>query len=167
MFANIEYFPPAHPSMGQSTLSRGFFPALRGGFGAAAATLLWSLPAPAEPALPSRAVLLFVAGWCAPCQAELQQLPQITEAARPFRVLVVPVDRGRRVERMLESVPTAQRWRPEGATWTRVQADLLSQTAGLPYSVVLGADGEPCGSSRRGLDSRRVAELVAHCTASR
>ncbi|MCC2975564.1 thioredoxin family protein [Sphingomonas sp. PL-96] len=116
---------------------------------------------------PPQTVLLFVAGWCAPCQAELQQLPQITAAARPFRVLVVPLDKGRRVERMLESVPVAQRWRPEGAAWSQVQADLLSGTAGLPFSVALAADGRPCASSRRGLDPASVAQLVVRCISGR
>lgn len=116
---------------------------------------------------PSQTVLLFVAGWCAPCQAELQQLSQITAAARPFRVLVVPLDKGRRVERMLESVPAAQRWRPEGAAWSQVQDDLLSGTAGLPFSVALAADGRPCASSRRGLDAAGVTQLVARCTSGR
>ncbi|MBB3910204.1 TlpA family protein disulfide reductase [Sphingomonas desiccabilis] len=118
------------------------------------------------PAYPTRTVLLFVAGWCAPCRAELQQLPQITAAARPYRVLVVPVDSGRRVEQMLAGVPAVQRWRPQGEGWTRVQADLLSATAGLPYSVALGADGRPCASSRRGLDPARAADLVSRCEAS-
>jgi thiol-disulfide isomerase/thioredoxin len=112
-------------------------------------------------------VLLFVAGWCAPCRAELQQLPQITAAARPFRVLVVPLDKGRRVEQMLASVPAAQRWRPEGAAWSQVQVDLLSGTAGLPFSVALAADRRPCASSRRGLDPGSVTQLVARCTAGR
>ena len=133
-----------------------------------AATMLSDAPTTAQaPAYPAGTVLLFVAGWCAPCQAELQQLPQISAAARPFRVLVVPVDRGRRVERMLASVPVAQRWRPDGAAWARMQTDLLSGTAGLPYSVAIATDGRPCAATRRGLDKASAAELVARCTRER
>ncbi|MFV0622421.1 TlpA family protein disulfide reductase [Sphingomonas sp. ac-8] len=169
MVANIEFPPRAYKSMGQTAVSIAFFRRLL----RRARTLLWPIvllagPAAAQtPAYPSETVLLFVAGWCAPCMAELQRLPEITSAARPYRVLVVPIDEGRRVERMLQLVPKDQRWRPSGTAWQQVQAGLLSGSAGLPYSVAIDGERRPCADSRRGLDAKRAAVLVAECRAIR
>lgn len=155
--------------MGQATVSTGF---LRQIF-RRAGTLLWpvlALTGPADaqsPAYPSETVLLFVAGWCAPCMAELQRLPEITRAAAPYRVLVVPIDEGRRVERMLQGVPAEQRWRPTALVAQRLRSDLLSASSGLPYSVALDADRHSCADSRLGLDARRAADLVTRCRTKR
>lgn len=135
------------------------------GFGGwVAALVLAAVPAGATaPAYPPRAILLFVASWCAPCHGEIAALPRLSEAAGPWRVLVVPVDRGRATAAMMAAVPVAQRWTPDAARMAAVRDDLFGGTAGLPFSVAIGGDGRPCGSHRGVLNPARVAALRAGC----
>ncbi len=113
--------------------------------------------------IPPRSILLFVASWCAPCHAELARLPAITRGAQPFRVLVVPFDDNPATLAMMEGVPAAQRWRPDGERRRRLVRELVSETSGLPFSVAMDNDGRACGSVRRGLDGPAAEALVARC----
>jgi thiol-disulfide isomerase/thioredoxin len=119
------------------------------------------------PDLPPRAILLFVANWCAPCHAEIARLDEIVVAARPFRVLVVSLDDDRGAARMLRGIDPDRRWRPDRTTLARVRGTLFADVSGLPYSVAVDADGRPCGDSRRGLDADRARALVRACFAPR
>ncbi|WP_242416605.1 TlpA family protein disulfide reductase [Sphingomonas panni] len=131
------------------------------GFGGwVAALVLAAVPAGAYP---PRAILLFVASWCAPCHGEIAALPRLNDAAGPWRVLVVPVDRGRATAAMMAGVPVAQRWVPDAVQMAAVRDDLFGGTAGLPFSVAIGGDGRPCGAHRGVLNAARVAALRAGC----
>lgn len=116
-----------------------------------------------EDRYPPETLLLFVASWCAPCHAELAQLPAIARGAQPYRVLVLPFDDKRASLAMLSQVPAAQRWIPGNADRRRMAAELFGDTSGLPFSVAIGADGRPCGTIRLGLDAARAEALVAGC----
>ncbi|WP_294324165.1 hypothetical protein [uncultured Sphingomonas sp.] len=135
------------------------------GFGGwAAALLLAAVPAGATPpAYPPRTILLFVASWCAPCHGEIAGLPRLREAAGSWRVLVVPIDRGRATAAMMAGVPSAGRWVPDAVQLAAIREDLFGETAGLPFSVAIGGDGRPCGSHRGVLSAARVAALRAGC----
>lgn len=129
-----------------------------------AALLLAAVPAATTPvAYPPRTILLFVASWCAPCHGEIAGLPRLREAAGPWRVLVVPIDRGRATAAMMAGVPVADRWIPDAATMAAMRADLFGGTAGLPFSVAVGGDGRVCGAHRGVLNAARVAVLRAGC----
>ncbi|KQM28006.1 hypothetical protein ASE57_06720 [Sphingomonas sp. Leaf11] len=135
------------------------------GFGGwAVALMLAAMPAgAATPAYPPRAILLFVASWCAPCHGEIAGLPALRDAAGPWRMLVVPVDRGRATVAMMAGVPVAERWMPDAATMAVIREDVFGGTAGLPFSVAIGGDGRPCGAHRGVLSAARVAALRAGC----
>ena len=129
-----------------------------------AALTLAVVPAGATaPAYPPRAILLFVASWCAPCHGEIAALPRLNEAAGSWAVLVVPVDRGRATAAMMAGVPAAQRWVPDAARMAAMRDDLFGGTVGLPFSVAIGGDGRPCGAHRGVLNAARVAALQAGC----
>lgn len=129
-----------------------------------AGALLLTGAAPAEPArYPTRSILLFVASWCAPCHGELRQLPAIAGGAGAYRVLVVPVDRGRATDAMLRGVPIDQVWRPDVARMAEVRAELLAKTAGLPFSVAIGGDGRPCALHRGGMTAASARGMVEAC----
>lgn len=120
--------------------------------------------APAEPVrYPARSVLLFVASWCAPCHGELRQLPAIAAGAGAYRVLVVPIDRGRATDAMLRGVPAEQLWRPDAARMAEVRTELLAKTAGLPFSVAIGADGRPCALHRGGMTAVSARGMRTEC----
>lgn len=136
------------------------------GFGGGAAALLLAVaPAgAAAPVYPARTILLFVASWCAPCHGEIAALPRLNEAAGPWRVLVVPIDRGRATAAMLSGVPVAQRWVPDAVRMAAMREDLFAGTAGLPFSVAIREDGRPCGAHRGVLSAARVVALRAGCS---
>ncbi|MEN2747982.1 hypothetical protein [Sphingomonas sp. T9W2] len=129
-----------------------------------AGALLLTGATPADPArYPTRSILLFVASWCAPCHGELRQLPAITGGAGPYRVLVVPVDRGRATDAMLRAVPVEQVWRPDAARMAEVRGELLAKTAGLPFSVAIGGDGRPCAAHRGGMTAASARGMRLEC----
>ena len=120
--------------------------------------------APAEPVRsPARSILLFVASWCAPCHGELRQLPAIAAGAGAYRVLVVPIDRGRATDAMLRGVPAEQLWRPDAARMAEVRTELLAKTAGLPFSVAIGEDGRPCALHRGGMTAVSARGMRTEC----
>lgn len=126
--------------------------------------LLLTGAASAEPVrYPARTILLFVASWCAPCHGELRQLPAIAGGAGPYRVLVVPIDRGRATDAMLRAVPVEQVWRPDAARMAEVRTELLAKTAGLPFSVAIGGDGRPCALHRGGMTAVRARGMRTEC----
>lgn len=126
--------------------------------------LLLTGAAPVEPVrYPARSILLFVATWCAPCHGELRQLPSIAAGAGPYRVLVVPVDRGRATDAMLREVPVEQVWRPDAARMAAVRGELLARTPGLPFSVAIGGDGRPCTTHRGGMTAASARGMRTEC----
>ncbi|KQN91962.1 hypothetical protein ASE90_04190 [Sphingomonas sp. Leaf67] len=129
-----------------------------------AGALLLTGAAPAEPArYPPRSILLFVASWCAPCHGELRQLPAIAAGAGAYRVLVVPIDRGRVTDAMLRVVPAEQLWRPDMERLAELRGDLLAKTAGLPFSVAIGGDGRACAMHRGGMTAASAREMRVEC----
>lgn len=135
-----------------------------GGWAALALLACGAGPAVAAPMpYPPRTILLFVASWCAPCHGEIAQLPRLTEAARPYAVTVVPIDRGRATAAMLAGVPATQRWVPDAAALATIRDGLFGGTAGLPFSVAIGGDGRVCGEHRGVLTTARVTALRAGC----
>lgn len=112
---------------------------------------------------PPRTILLFVASWCAPCHGEIAQLPRLTDAADPYRVLVVPMDRGRTTVAMLRGVPTGQRWVPDPVALAAIRDELMRGTAGLPFSVAIDGNGRACGEHRGVLTPARVDAMRREC----
>ena len=115
---------------------------------------------------PSDTLLMFVASWCAPCRAELSRIDEVIAAARPLRVLVVPLDRGRRTDDMLRPVPPAMVWHPGNADRARLQEQFFRDNAGLPFAAIVNADGTTCATNRTPLDGKRVIAMAAACAAS-
>lgn len=116
-----------------------------------------------SPRYPPHTVLLFVAGWCAPCHAEIARLASIADGAQPFTVRVVVLDDTRRGREMVRDIPAAQRWQPAPPLLRSVQAELFADTSGLPYSVAVGADGRPCAHRSDGLNLAKARLLVQAC----
>ncbi|WP_084579199.1 TlpA family protein disulfide reductase [Sphingomonas azotifigens] len=126
--------------------------------------LLGSLAGAAEPPrYPPDSILLFVAAWCAPCQGELARLAEISRAARPFRVLVVPFDDGKGTRAMLDAVPVAQRLVVDRATQRRLVTEVERRSAGLPFSLAIDQEGQICAAQAALLDGAAAAALVSAC----
>lgn len=116
------------------------------------------LPPAATPIYPPRSLILFVAAWCAPCRAELRQVRAIAAAAAPVEVRVTPLDRSSATAAMLRDVPPARIWRSARAV------DAFAHDAGsLPFSVMTDADGRPCATHDRALDTTAVLAMRQRC----
>lgn len=127
--------------------------------------LLLAPPAAAQAdRYPPQSVLLFVASWCAPCHAELARLPSITQAAKPFRVLVVPFDDTQATRSMLEAAPAPQRWHPDRAMRRQLAKAVSVETSGLPFSMVTDRNGRACATARQGIDAAAATAMVARCS---
>lgn len=138
-------------------------------FSLVALTLPLTAQVPEGPSEPAKtrdraALLLFVAGWCVPCRAELAQIKAIRAAAAPYRVWIVPIDRRRSTSAMLAPVDPALIWQPDPAALGRLQDRLFAGNAGLPFTAALDGAGRACGSHRGGISPQLAARLVRGCT---
>ena len=112
----------------------------------------------AEPPYPPRALLLFVASWCAPCRAEIGRLDAIAASAEPLDVRVVPLDRTSATAAMLRGVPSARVWRSASA------ADAFVRDRGsLPFAIMTDAAGRACATYAYAVDSAAVTALRRRC----
>ena len=85
----------------------------------------------------------FWATWCPPCVEELPLLNAFhrTQAPRGWQVLGLAVDQPSAVRRFLEKLPLDFPVGMAGLAGTQLSRDLGNPTGGLPYTVVMGADG--------------------------
>lgn len=88
-------------------------------------------------------LLNFWATWCPPCVEELPLLSQFqeTQRSRGWQVLGLAVDQPSAVRTWLARSPLAFPVAMAGLGGTDLSKQLGNLTGGLPFSVVLGADG--------------------------
>jgi thiol-disulfide isomerase/thioredoxin len=114
----------------------------------------------AEPAASARTIILFGADWCAPCVAELRDLPALADAAAPDRLILAWTDRPARVpDKAVRSGVT----QVTVARARELMARYGEGNAGLPLVVMLRSDGTPCAIQHRSLSSEGLAALLKRC----
>lgn len=108
-------------------------------------------------------LLVFGANWCAPCRAELAELPDLAQAVAPDRLVLAWTD-------AVPSLPTSLPGNVTVVTPGEARSKLASYAAinaGLPFSVARDANGRICGSLRRRMSPGDAASLMARCRATR
>lgn len=87
-------------------------------------------------------VVNFWATWCPPCVRELPELDRFARsAAGGWQVLGVAVDQADAVRRFLNQTPVSYPIVLAGSQGLSLVHDLGDDAGGLPYSLVIGADG--------------------------
>lgn len=123
-----------------------------------------TLSAAAAPPLgPASAVVLVVAGWCAPCRDEIAHREAIAIAARPRVVRVVALDNARSTRAMLAGVPVWAVWNLTPSERLRLAEAVFSRSPGLPYAFATDAAGRRCADVAGELDAAHTRALVARC----
>ncbi|VVS98727.1 conserved exported hypothetical protein [Sphingomonas sp. EC-HK361] len=145
-------------------VSRGFLAKiarLGAGFGAVAVLAPAAADAPLR--YPPATIVMFVAGWCAPCHGEIARLDDITAAARPFAVGVTVLDESAAGRAMMRAVPRDQLLMFPPEKRRQIEARLFRDSAGLPYSIAIDESGRVCADRRDGLDAAKARAMVAAC----
>lgn len=122
------------------------------------------LAASGAPAAPPSAVVLVVAGWCAPCREELAARETIAVAAEPRVVRVVAIDDARSTRAMLAGVPPWAVWKLTPAERMRLAEAVFARAPGLPYAFATDAAGRRCADVAGGLDPAHTRALVRRCS---
>lgn len=113
--------------------------------------------------IPPSSIVLFWAAWCAPCRAEIAAWPALQQAAGAIPLYVIaldtPIERSRT---LLKSIP-ADRVRHGGGSTFSVLAGWPQRASGLPFAVLLDAQGRVCASQNGGLDADRITGMKRQC----
>jgi thiol-disulfide isomerase/thioredoxin len=122
--------------------------------------LLLAAPASAE-GPKDLTLILFGAHWCAPCRAEVRDLPALADAAEPARLLIAWLDR------KPAGLPAniGGRWSvltPPDAR--RLWEGLGDKARGLPTAVLLD-DERPCAEWHGGVTPQEIGKMKASCAA--
>lgn len=128
----------------------------------AAVQALWRLSLPTPQGLPlalaelrGRPVLLnFWATWCPPCVEEIPLLDAFYRQNSPSacQVLGVAIDQAASVQRFLARSPVSFPIVLGGLEGSELARSFGNETGGLPFSVILGADG--------GIIDRKMGQLT-------
>jgi hypothetical protein len=110
-----------------------------------------------ESAAGARTVVLFGANWCAPCRAELRQLPALVAMAAPDRVVLAWLDRPPAVARSHDGI----------RVMTPAEARALFRDVpgnqGVPLTAMLDASGRVCAQVPEALHAGSLARLRGAC----
>lgn len=115
------------------------------------------------PTAPPSAVVLVVAGWCAPCHQEIAHREAIAVAAQPRVVRIVAIDDAASTRAMLASLPGWAVWKLTTSERLRLADAVFARSPGLPYAFATDAAGRRCADVAGELDPAHTRALVARC----
>jgi hypothetical protein len=114
---------------------------------------------PASP-LPADALVIFGSRYCAPCVAELKELPKISQWRGSRPMVVAWIDK--EPPPVIDAYPAART-----AEWREARRMLMASSAGaslaVPLVVATNGQGKVCGSTRQPLTRALVKELMKAC----
>ncbi|MFM6932944.1 MAG: hypothetical protein ACKOUT_11960 [Novosphingobium sp.] len=127
----------------------------------AALGLLIGLAGAAPPSpLPADALVIFGSRYCAPCVAELKELPKISQwrGARPMVVAWIDKE----PPPAIDAFPATR-----AVEWREARRMLMASSAGaslaVPLVVATNGQGKVCGATRQPLTRALVKDLTKAC----
>lgn len=127
----------------------------------AALALLGALAGAGAPSpLPANSLVIFGSRYCAPCVAELKELPRISEWRGQRPMVVAWIDK--------EPPPSIGTYHATRAVeWREARRMLMSASDGaslaVPLVVATNAQGKVCGATRQPLTKAAVKGLTRAC----
>ncbi len=86
-------------------------------------------------------VLNFWATWCPPCVKEMPELNELSQRYPQVQFVGLAIDTQRNVTRFLETVPVDYAVYITGHRGVQMMKSLGNTAGGIPYTLVLNADG--------------------------
>ncbi len=113
-------------------------------------------------------VVNFWATWCPPCQKEMPVFSRLQQAwrERGVQFIGIAVDSAGNVERFADKTPVAYPLLVGGTEVMRLSKDLGNPSLGLPFTLIIKADGQIHARKLGGIEENEMDTLLQGATAS-
>ncbi|AQS51312.1 hypothetical protein PAEH1_06640 [Paenalcaligenes hominis] len=105
-------------------------------------------------------VLNFWATWCPPCVKEMPELEALSQAHPEVQFVGLAIDTQRNVKRFLEKVPVNYAIYVTGHRGVQIMKNLGNKTGGIPFTLVLNADGSIAEQVLGQIDSAQLDQIL-------
>lgn len=114
-------------------------------------------------------VVNFWASWCGPCVREMPALSELHEKYRPLGVpfIGIGVDNAANIAAFLKRVPVHYPIYVAGGGGADLARNLGNPVGGLPYTVLINAQGQIAWSKLGTLDAAQLAQAIDRLPAKR
>lgn len=105
-------------------------------------------------------VLNFWATWCPPCVKEMPELEALSQAHPEVQFVGLAIDTQRNVKRFLEKVPVNYAIYVTGHRGVQIMKTLGNTAGGIPFTLVLSADGSVAQQVLGQIDSAQLDQIL-------
>ena len=105
-------------------------------------------------------VLNFWATWCPPCVNEMPELEALSQAHPDVQFVGLAIDTQRNVKRFLEKVPVNYAIYVTGHRGVQIMKTLGNKAGGIPFTLVLNADGSVAQQVLGQIDSAQLDQIL-------